>query len=174
VTETHDASSSELGRLLAANADYARSFDAGGLPASPRGRLAILTCMDARIVLAEILGLRPGDANVVRNAGAVVTDDAIRSIVLSQRLLGTREIVVLGHTGCGLRGLDEERLRAELTADAGAEPDLAFGAFDDVDDHVRRQVERLADNPLVMAVPVHGFVYEVDTGRVRPVSARSA
>jgi carbonic anhydrase len=157
-------------RLLAANERYVESFDLGRLGATPLARLVILTCMDARIVLTDIFGLRPGDANVLRNAGAVVTDDVIRSIVLSQRVLGTREIVVLGHTGCGLHRLQEDPLRAQLAISAGASVDLELGAFDDLDEHVRAQVARLADSPLLLDVPVHGLVYEVESGRVRPVS----
>ena len=121
-------------------------------------------------LLPDIFGLRPGDANVLRNAGAVATDDVIRSLVLSQRVLGTREVVVLGHTGCGLHRLREDRLRADLAIESGAPVEITFGAFDDIDDHVRRQVARLAEHPLILDVPVHGLVYEVETGRVRPVS----
>ena len=104
----------EYSRLLAENERYAEQFELGRLGPAPLAGLAILTCMDARMVLANIFGLRPGDANVLRNAGGVATDDVIRSLVLSQRVLGTREIVVLGHTGCGLRGLAEEQLRTLL------------------------------------------------------------
>jgi carbonic anhydrase len=161
-----------LARLLAANQRHAESFSAADIPAAPRARLAILTCMDARMILADIFGLKVGEANVIRNAGAVATPDAVRSLVLSQQALGTREIVVLGHTGCGLRGLDEQRLRAQLTtatsdAAASGATTIDFGSFEDVDDHVREQVAALAAHPLVMDVPIHGLVYEVETGRVR-------
>ena len=161
--------SAEFSRLLAENERYAEQFDLPRLGPAPLSGLAILTCMDARIVLSDVFGLRPGDANVIRNAGAVATDDAIRSIVLSQRVLGTREIVVLGHTGCGLRGLPEAQLRDQLAAESGQPVDIEFGAFDDLEQHVRRQVARLAEHPLVLEVPIHGLVYEVETGRVRPV-----
>jgi carbonic anhydrase len=160
----------EYSRLLAENERYAESFDLGRLGPTPLAGLLILTCMDARMVLADIFGLRPGDANVLRNAGAVATDDVIRSIVLSQRVLGTREVIVLGHTGCGLHRLREDKLRAEVALQAGVPAQLSFGAFEDLDDHVRRQVARLRADPLVLDVPIHGLVYEVETGRVRPVS----
>lgn len=161
----------QLARLLAANQRYADSFAASDAPAAPRTGLAILTCMDARMILADIFGLKLGEANVVRNAGAVASDDAIRSIVLSQQALGTREIVVLGHTACGLRRLPEAALRAQLAAQRGTQVELEFGAFDDLDEHVRRQVARLIEHPLVLDVPIHGLVYEVETGRVRPVNS---
>lgn len=166
--------SAELRRLLAKNERYAEQFELGRLGPAPLAGIAILTCMDARIVLADCFGLRPGDANVLRNAGAVATDDVIRSIVLSQRVLGTREIVVLGHTGCGLRGLAEGQLREELAAETRAPVALDFGAFDDLDDHVRRQVARLAEHPLVLDVRINGLVYEVETGRVRPVAGAAS
>jgi carbonic anhydrase len=125
--------------------------------------------MDTRIIVEDIFGLRPGDVNVVRNAGAVATDDALRSLILSRRLLGSNEIVVMGHTGCGMRDLNDEELRARLEADSGQTSTTHFGSFTDVDAHVRRQVERIADHPWIGAVPVHGLVYEVETGRVREV-----
>lgn len=171
---TDETASAEFGRLLAENERYAESFDLGRLGPAPLAGLAILTCMDARMVLADIFGLRPGDANVLRNAGAVASDDVIRSLVLSQQVLGTREIVVLGHTGCGLFQLREDKLRADLAIQSGVPVDIAFGAFDDIDEHVRRQMARLAEHPLILDVPIHGLVYEVETGRARPVSAATA
>jgi carbonic anhydrase len=125
--------------------------------------------MDTRIVVEEIFGLRAGDANVVRNAGAVASDDAVRSLILSHRVLGTGEIVVMAHTGCGLRELDDEDLRARLEAETGQTSDTRFGSFTDPDAHVRRQVERIMAHPWIGAVPVHGLVYEVETGRVREI-----
>jgi len=124
--------------------------------------------MDARIVVEDIFGLRAGDANVMRNAGALASDDFIRSLVLSQRVLGSNEVIVLGHTGCGLHGLAEAALSEELSREAGAQ-DLRFGAFEDLDEHVRRQVRRIREHPWVRRVPVHGLIYEVETGRLRDV-----
>ena len=161
----------QLARLLAANRRHAESFEAADLPAAPRAGLAMLTCMDARMILADIFGLKVGDANVLRNAGAIATDDVVRSLILSQRVLGTREIVVLGHTGCGLHRLREDKLRADVTIEAGTPAEVEFGAFDDLDEHVRRQVATLAGHPLLLDVPVHGLVYEVETGRVRPIDS---
>lgn len=159
----------EYERLLAENERYAEQFDRSRLAAAPLAALTILTCMDTRIVVEDIFGLRPGDANVLRNAGAVATDDVLRSLVLSQRLLGTREVVVLGHTGCGLHDLAEGELRAEIERVSGAPSDLHFGSFRDVDEHVREQVVRIRDHPWTLPVPVHGLVYDVVSGHVREV-----
>lgn len=123
--------------------------------------------MDARIAVEEIFGLRAGDANVMRNAGAVASDDFIRSLVLSQRLLGTAEVVVVGHTGCGLHGLDEGWLAEELARETGARSETRFGSFRDPGEHVQQQVRRIREHPWIRRVPVHGFVYEVETGRLR-------
>jgi carbonic anhydrase len=131
--------------------------------------MAVLTCMDSRIVLEDIFGLRPGDVNVVRNAGAVATDDAIRSLILSRHVLAANEIVVIGHTGCGLNNLDDEALRARLEQETGDPSSTRFGSFSDLDEHVLRQVERIQAHPWIGRVPVHGLVYEVETGRIREV-----
>jgi carbonic anhydrase len=161
--------SDEYRRLLAENERYAEQIDRSRLTAAPLAGVAILTCMDTRIVIEDIFGLRTGDANVIRNAGAVASDDAIRSLLLSRHLLGTSEIVVVGHTGCGLDGLDEGRLRDRLEAETGQPSSTRFGTFHDVETHVRRQVERIQAHPWIGAVPVHGLVFEVETGRVREV-----
>jgi carbonic anhydrase len=126
--------------------------------------------MDTRIVPDDIFGLRPGDANVLRNAGAVATDDAVRSLVLSHNVLGTTEVVVLGHTGCGLHHLDDDALRFRLTSETGRNSGTRFGTFADVDQHVREQVATIRAHPWMRAVPVHGMVYEVETGRVRAIA----
>jgi carbonic anhydrase len=158
-----------LRRLLAANEDFTASFERGQLKAPPRERLVVLTCMDARIAVEELFGLAIGDVAVVRNAGAVASDDAIRSLLITRHVLGTSEIVVLGHTGCGLRGLDDEGLRDRLTSEFGQPSATRFGSFDDLDEHVRTQVERIRAHPWLGDAPVHGLVYEVDTGRARAV-----
>ncbi len=121
------------------------------------------------MVIADIFGLRAGDANIIRNAGAVASLDAIRSLLLSRHVLGTHEIVVLGHTGCGLEGLDDRDLRARLERRSGQPSKTHFGSFDDLDVHVRRQVERIRAHPWMGQVPVHGLVYEVETGKIRDV-----
>ena len=139
------------------------------LTAAPLKRLAILTCMDARIDVEDGLGLRVGDAHILRNAGGLATPDAIRSLVVSQQLLGTREIVVIAHTKCGLHGADEAAIRQRVEDSTGTVTDMDFGAFDDLDATVRVQVGVLAAEPALLDVPIHGFVYEVETGRLREV-----
>ncbi len=155
-------------RLLARNRIAVRRRSE--LAKFPRMRLAIVTCMDCRIDVYEALGLTSGDANVLRNAGGIVTDDVIRSLVLSQRLLGTREVILMHHTDCGLHDLDEERFVDDLAAASGARPPFEFGAFRDVDDDVRRSLARVIDSPFVAEKgSVRGFVYDVATAQVREV-----
>jgi carbonic anhydrase len=125
--------------------------------------------MDARIDVEDGLGLRVGDAHILRNAGGLATPDAIRSLVVSQQLLGTREIVVIAHTRCGLHGADEAAIRRRVAESTGTATDLGFGAFEDLDAMVRDQVDVLAAAPVLLDVPIRGFVYEVETGRLRPV-----
>jgi carbonic anhydrase len=159
----------EFERILEQNERFVEAFDRSALTAAPLTGLAILTCMDARIDVEDALGLRVGDAHIIRNAGALASDDAIRSLVVSQQLLGTREIVVIAHTRCGLHGADEDALRSQVADTTGLETELAFGSFADLDDMVREQVEILRDDPALLDVPVHGLVYEVETGRLRRV-----
>jgi carbonic anhydrase len=160
----------EYERILDQNERFAEAFDRSALTAAPLTGLAILTCMDARIDVEDACGLRVGDAHIIRNAGALASDDVIRSLVVSQQLLGTREIVVIGHTRCGLHGADEAVLREQVELTTGFDTDMGFGAFADLDAMVREQVELLRDEPALLEVPVHGLVYEVETGRLRPVT----
>jgi len=125
--------------------------------------------MDARLDVEEALGLRTGDAHIIRNAGGLATEDVVRSLIVSQQLLGTDEIVVIGHTGCGLLDADEDDLRARVFAQSGRPAEIAFGSFDDLDASVRRQVETLRGHPWLKRVPVHGLVFEVETGRLYEV-----
>jgi carbonic anhydrase len=162
--------SGEFDRILGENARYARTFDRSALTAAPVTGVAIVTCMDARIDVEDALGLRVGDAHIIRNAGALASADVIRSLVVSQQLLGTREVIVIGHTRCGLHGADETALRARVADSTGAETDLHFGAFDDLDAMVRAQVETLRREPALLDTPVTGLVYEVETGRLRAVA----
>jgi carbonic anhydrase len=164
---THDSRVDDLLR----NAErYARVFTAGELPVAPALKLAIVACMDSRIDLFRLLGLHLGEAHVIRNAGGLVTDDTLRSLTLSQALLGTREVMVIQHTGCGLLG-DEERLKERVAEATGADPPWPLGAFDDVEASVRRQLQILRSTPhLVGAGSARGFVYEVETGRLRQVT----
>lgn len=158
--------SAEYERILAENLRYTEAFDRSALSAAPLSGLAVLACMDARLDVEEALGLRTGDAHIIRNAGGLATDDAIRSIIVSQNLLGTNEVLVIGHTGCGLLGADEAALRDRLARETGQHLDVAFGSFADLDESVRAQVERLRAHPWVRRVPIHGLVFEVESGRL--------
>lgn len=162
---------SVVDELLSANSAFAETFAAPQPTPVPSRRVAVVTCMDVRIDVLSALGLKLGEAHVLRNAGAVVTRDVVRSLVVSQHKLATREILVMGHTGCGMEGLDEEEVAEELAATVGARPGFAFGGFADVTDAVRRSVERLRATPfLPHRDAVRGCVYAVDTGRVREVT----
>jgi len=125
--------------------------------------------MDARLTVEEILGLRTGDAHVIRNAGGLATDDAIRSLVISQHLLGTEEIVVLEHTGCGMLTFQDDVVHRDLVARTGADVDLPLLAFPDLEANIRSQIDRIRTHPWIKDVPTHGLVYEVETGRLRHV-----
>jgi carbonic anhydrase len=163
VTQTDD--------LLANNAAFAASFDKGGLAAPPARRTAIVTCMDARIDVFALLGLAAGDCHVIRNAGGAVTDDAIRSLAISQRLLGTEEIVLIHHTRCGMLGLSDDAFRAQVEADTGIRPPWAVEGFADLDADVRQSIARVSASPLLPhRDAVRGFVYDVDSGALREVS----
>ena len=153
--------------LLAGNAAFARDFDGAGMPARPGRRLAVVACMDARIDVLRILGLRAGEAHVVRNAGGVVTDDVIRSLCLSQRLLGTREVVLVHHTGCGLQLLDEDRFLADLEAETGIRPSWPLKTFTDPYEDVAESIRRRRSSPFLPHTDhIRGFVYDVADGRL--------
>jgi carbonic anhydrase len=138
----------------------------------PGRRFAVLTCMDARIDPARALGLEEGDAHVIRNAGGLASDDAVRSVVISHTLLGTTEVVVIGHTDCGMLTFTNEQLRQRLRDERGVDAEhLDFQPFPDVDERVRASVRRLRETPLLPEdYGVRGFVYEVESGRVRAVA----
>jgi carbonic anhydrase len=160
----------EFDRLLAENERYAESFDRSALTAAPLRRLAIVACMDARLEVEAALGLRTGEAHVIRNAGALATEDVIRSLIVSQQLLGTDEIFVIGHTGCGLLGADDDALRDRLIGATGEALEIGFGSFDDLEASVRASVDRLRTHPWLKRGPVHGLVFDVATGRLRDVA----
>jgi carbonic anhydrase len=162
-------SRSEYARLLAENERYTESFDRSALTAAPLSGLTIIACMDARLDVEEALGLRTGDAHIIRNAGGIATDDVIRSVIVSQQLLGTDEIVVIGHTLCGLLGADEDALRGRLAATTGTALDLAFGAFGDLEATVRWSLDRLRSHPWVRSDGVHGLIFDVEPGRLHEV-----
>lgn len=137
----------------------------------PTKHVAIVTCMDARIDAFRIFGIGTGEAHILRNAGGIVTDDMLRSLVLSQRLLHTREVILMHHTDCGLHGADEAALRASIVADTGHEPPYAFGAFADLDEGVRDALARVREHPILPhRDDVRGFVYDVETGHLREVT----
>jgi len=160
----------EYERILAENARFTEAFDGSELKAAPLSGLAIVTCMDARINVEQALGLRTGDAHIIRNAGGLATNDAIRSLIVSQELLGTDEILVIGHTFCGLAGVDDEAIRTRLAARTGQHLDLPLGGFKDVEDAVLGSVERLRTHPWIRRVPIHGLVFDVRTGRLTEIA----
>ena len=165
---------STIADVLAANERYAADFAKGDLPMPPGRRFAVLTCMDARIDPARALGLAEGDAHVIRNAGGRASDDAIRSLVISQELLGTREVLVIHHTDCGMLTFTDEELRQRLrdrrNLDEATVAEIDFLPFADVAASVREDVQTLRDSPLIPDdVAIAGFIYDVHTGRLQPV-----
>ena len=154
--------------LIARNSDYAASFSKGDLPLPPASRVAVLACMDARLDPARVLGLQEGDAHVIRNAGGVASEDAIRSLVISQRLLGTEEIILIHHTDCGMETFNDETVKAQIQADTGLRPSFALEAFPDAEEDVRHTAARLKASPFIPSRH-RGFVYEVETGKLREV-----
>jgi carbonic anhydrase len=157
--------------VLANNARYAAEFSKGDLPIPPAKGLAVVACMDARLDVNRILGLEEGDAHVIRNAGGVVTDDEIRSLAISQRLLGTTEIILIHHTDCGMLTFTDDEFRDKLAQETGVEPEWTAESFRDLDDNVRESIERITSSPFVANKDsVRGFVYEVETGKLREVT----
>lgn len=156
--------------LLESAERYAAGFDKGGLPMPPARHIAVVACMDARLNPYGLFGLQEGDAHVVRNAGGVVSDDVIRSLAISQRLLGTREIVLVHHTDCGMLTFTDEEFVAGLEAETGSRPTWTPQAFTDVAEDVRRSAARIAASPFIPVKDVRGFVYDVATGRLSEVT----
>lgn len=160
----------ELERITRANRAYAEAFEAGDRPVRPQRRLAVVSCMDSRMDIFAMLGLEIGDAHVIRNAGGLVTDDVIRSLCLSQRALGTRQIVLVHHTNCGLEGVDDDHFVTTLEAETGQRPDWVPGGFADIYEDVRESIRRIVECPfLPHRDEVSGFVFDVSTGRILPV-----
>lgn len=158
--------------LLRNAAAHAAVFDRGRLRRSPKRRLAVVTCMDARINLFALLGLREGDAHIIRNAGGVITDDEIRSLAISQRLMGTEEIMLIHHTDCGIERFDGERFRAEVEDETGVPVPWSIEAFDDLEADVLESIQRVKGSPFIPHTDrVRGFVYEVETGVLREIAA---
>jgi carbonic anhydrase len=158
-------------QLLENAQGYAARFDKADLPLPPGRRVAIVACMDARLNPYGLLGLSEGDAHIIRNAGGAVTPDVIRSLAISQRLLGTEEIVLIHHTGCGMLTFDDDEFRSAIEKDTGIRPEWPAEAFSDLDADVRQSIARVKTSPLIPRTDlVRGFVYEVETGKLREVS----
>ncbi|MFE3324147.1 beta-class carbonic anhydrase [Streptomyces sp. NPDC059176] len=156
-------------RLVAANEQYAAGFTDPGMDARPVLQVAVVACMDARLDLHKALGLKLGDCHTIRNAGGVVTDDVIRSLTISQRALGTRSVILIHHTGCGLESLTED-FRHELEDEVGQRPSWAVEAFRDVDQDVRQSMQRVRTSPFLLHTDdVRGFVFDVTTGLLREI-----
>jgi carbonic anhydrase len=161
--------------LISNNESYARSFRKGELAMPPAKHVAVLACMDARLDVHKILGLEEGEAHVIRNAGGVATDDAIRSLVISQRLLGTTEIILIHHTDCGMLTFKDDDLKAKIQDEVGIRPQFALEAFDDVEDDVEQSIARIKASPFVPnKTSVRGFVYDVSSGRLDEVRVKAA
>lgn len=163
---------SAIDDVLAHNRRYVTRHGRHELPTAPQLHLAVLTCMDSRLDLFGALGLELGDAHLVRNAGGLATDDAVRSLLLSQRLLGTRSVMVIHHTRCGLETFDEEALQADVAATFGARPPFRLGAYSDVDADVRATVTSLRESRFIDSTEIRGFVFSVDGGDLREVLDR--
>jgi carbonic anhydrase len=167
---------SMIDEVLKANEDYSRNFIPAVAP-EPGRKLAVLACMDARLVVSRILGLKEGDAHIIRNAGGIVNADALRSLIISHYMLGTQEFMLIHHTDCGMLAFKDGDLSARLRKETGAaavSPER-FYAFTDLDEDVREQIEKLRPHPWIpRSIPVRGFVFDVKTGRLREVSTARA
>jgi len=158
--------------LLSNAQSYAQSFDQGDLPLPPARGIAVVACMDARLNVYGLLGLNEGDAHVIRNAGGVVTSDELRSLAISQRLLGTTEIMLIHHTDCGMLTFSDDEFRSSIAAETGVKPTWSSETFSDLDTDVRQNIARIkADTSIPMKDAVRGFVYDVATGSLREVTA---
>jgi carbonic anhydrase len=157
--------------LLRNAESYASTFDKGDLPLPPARKVAVVACMDARLNPYGLLGLQEGDAHVIRNAGGVITDDEIRSLSISQRLLGTEEIILIHHTDCGMLTFTDDEFLRSVQDDTGIKPEWAAETFSDLDEDVRQSIARIQASPFIPRKDsVRGFVYEVETGRLREVT----
>ena len=157
--------------LLRNNAEFASSFSNGELPMPPSRNLAVVACMDARLNVYALLGLGAGEAHVIRNAGGVVSEDVIRSLAISQRLLGTREVILVHHTDCGMLTFTDDQLKADIEADTGVRPHFALEAFSDLERDVRQSIARIKASPFVPHKDaVRGFVYDVRSGALQEVA----
>ena len=161
--------------LVRNNDAYVRSFKKGDLPLPPAKHVAVLACMDARLDVHKILGLQEGDAHVIRNAGGAATDDAIRSLAISQRLLGTKEIILIHHSDCGMLTFHDDDIKRKIEDETGIRPAFAFEAFSDLDEDVRQSIARIKASPFVPnKSSIRGFVYDVRNGRLNEVGVPAA
>ena len=165
---------SVIDKVVAANERYAQDFALGKLPMPPARKLAVVACMDARMDVEELLGLDIGDAHIIRNAGGIVTEDALRSLIISHHLLGTQEVMLIHHSDCGMLTFKDEELRTNLQKQTGTATvaPARFHAFSDLEDDVRRQMQKVKSHPWIPDhLPVRGFVYDVKTGQLEEVTA---
>ncbi len=163
---------SVIDEALKVNQIYAEGFELGNLRMPPARRLAVVACMDARLTIEPMLGLKTGDAHIIRNAGGIVTDDAIRSLLISHHLLGTQEFMVINHTDCGMLTFQGRDLRERLEKESGTSSTApaAFHSFADLEANVRKQLQKIRSHPWIpKQVPIRGFVYDVQSGRLREV-----
>ena len=161
--------------LVRNNKSYAGSFKKGDLPIPPAKHVAVLACMDARLDVNKILGLEEGEAHVIRNAGGAATEDAIRSLAISQRLLGTREIVLIHHTDCGMLTFHDDDIKRQIESEVGIRPSFAFEAFSDLDEDVKQSIARIKASPFIPnKTNIRGFVYDVRTGLLNEVGVPAA
>ena len=166
-----------IDEVLKANEDYSRNFTSGNLPMPPGRKLAVVACMDARLVISRMLGLKEGDAHVIRNAGGIVDDDALRSLIISHRLLGTQEFMLIHHTDCGMLTFKDDDLRARLRQETNtvAVSPSRFYSFSDLEADVREQIAKLKSHPWIpKSIAVRGFIFDVKTGRLKEVLAAKA
>jgi carbonic anhydrase len=156
--------------LLTSNEKYAANFKQGGLAAPPSKKIAVLACMDARISVIDILGLNLGDAHVIRNAGGIVTDDIIRSLIISHELLGTEEFIVINHTDCGMAKFKDEDLQKKISEKYNVNgSDLKFYTFSDLKENLLEQINKIKSSQFFPGIPIHGYIYDVKTGRLESV-----
>ena len=159
--------------VIKANESYAQNFTIGDLPMPPGRKLAVVACMDARLTVEEVLGLKTGDAHIIRNAGGIVTEDTVRSLIISHHLLGTQEFLLIHHTDCGMLTFKDEELRAKLQQQTGTATvaPVHFHAFSDLEEDVRQQIQKLKSHPWIPKhIPVRGFIFDVKTGKLHEVS----
>ena len=165
---------SAIDDVLGANQTYAQGFNLGHLPMPPARKLAVVACMDARLTVSQLLGLKTGEAHIIRNAGGIVTEDALRSLIISHHLLGTNEFMIINHTDCGMLTFKDDELRKKLQTQTGTATvaPVRFHAFTNLEANVREQIQKVRSHPWIPKhIPVRGFIYDVKSGKLNEVSA---